>query len=54
MTYVTPVVSIFEKNKMKKVISGPRADTLMIIRQFARVYEYEPERKRKIRKEFVN
>ena len=53
MTYATPVFSIADK-KMKKVISGPRAETLMIIRQFARVYEYEPERKRKIRKEFIN
>ena len=53
MTYFIPAVSISDK-KMKKVILGPRAETLMIIRQFARVYEYEPERKSKIKKEFVN
>ena len=53
MTYVTPVVSNADK-KMKRVILGPRAETVMMIRYFARVYEYEPGRKRKIRKEFVN
>jgi len=54
MTHVTSVVPISEKNKMKKNVSGPRAETLMLIRQFARVYEYEPEHKLKVRKVFVN
>ncbi|MDR2916295.1 MAG: hypothetical protein LBV74_15965 [Tannerella sp.] len=54
MTHVTPVVSVSEKNKMKKEISGPRAETLMIIRQFARIYEFEPEQKQKVRKSLVN
>jgi len=54
MMNFTPLVSFTEKNRMKKVVSGPREETLMIIRHFARVYEYEPDRRRKIRKEFVN
>ena len=54
MTHITPVVSIYEKNKMKKNVSGPRTETLMLIRQFARVYEFEPEHKQKVRKVFVN
>ena len=53
MLNFTPVVSI-TGNQMKKMSSGPREETLMILRYFARVYEYEPDRKRKIRKEFVN
>ena len=54
MTHYTPVVPLFEKNEIKKNVSGPRAETLMIIRQFARVYEFEPVRKQKVRKVFVN
>ena len=54
MTHVTPVVLVSEKNKMKKNVSGPRAETLMLIRQFARVYEFVPENKQKVRKVFVN
>ena len=54
MMHVTPVVPLSEKNKMKKIVSGPRTETLMLIRQFARVYEFEPENKQKERKVFVN
>ena len=54
MLYVTPLVSVSDNKKMKKEMPGPRAETLMIIRHFARVYEFEPQRKRKIRKEFLN
>ena len=46
MTHVTPLATVSGKNKMKKNEIGPRVETLMLIRQFARVYEYEPERKR--------
>ena len=54
MTHVTPVVSLYEKNKMKKIESGPRTGTLMLIRHFARVYNYEPEHKQNEKKIFVN
>jgi hypothetical protein len=41
--------------KMKKVtVSGPRAETLTIIRYFARTYEFELEQKRKERRSLVN
>ena len=52
--YFTPVLPVSEKIKMKKNVSGPRAETLMIIRQFARIYTCDPEQKQKVRKEFVN
>jgi hypothetical protein len=43
------------EKKMKKVKgSGPRAETLMLIRYFARTYEFEPEQKRKERNLLVN
>ena len=54
MINFTPVVSVSEKNKMKKDDPGPRAETLMLIRYFARTYEYMPERKMKVRKFFMN
>ena len=54
MTHVTPVVSLSEKNKMKKIESGPRTETLMLIRHFARVYKFEPELEKKEKKIFVN
>jgi len=54
MMYYTPIVSVSEKNKMKKDISGPRAETLMLIRYFARTYEYDPEKKQKSRKFLLN
>ena len=54
MTNVTPVVSVSEKNKMKRTTSGPRVETLMLIRQFARIYEYHPEQKHKSGKVLVN
>jgi len=42
----TPVVLVSEKNKVKKEIPGPRAETLMLIRYFARTYEFNPGQKR--------
>ena len=54
MMYFTPVVSVSEKNKMKKGIPGPRAETLMLIRYFARTYEFNPEQKQKARKFLLN
>ena len=54
MMYVTPLVPVSEKNKMKKVIRGPREETLMLIRQFARIYEYTPGQKHHVRKYLVN
>ena len=54
MMHFTPIVQLSEKNKMKKNVSGPRTETLALIRQFARVYEFEPEHKQKIKKVFVN
>jgi hypothetical protein len=46
-------VSVSDR-KMKKKMSGPRVETLMIIRHFARTYEFEPERKRMRGKSLVN
>jgi hypothetical protein len=54
MTHVTPVFSNSQKNKMKKNVSGPRTETLMLIRQFARVYQYQPEQPRETKKVLVN
>ena len=54
MAYVTPAVSVSERNKMKKVTPGPRAETLMLISFFARTYEYHPVQRPKVRKFFVN
>ena len=54
MTHVTPVISTSEKSKMKRNVSGPRAETLMLIRQFARVYEFEPEQTKKVKSNLVN
>ena len=53
MTHVTPVISDSKKSKMKKIESGPRAETLMLIRHFARIYEY-PDQKQKSGKCLVN
>lgn len=53
MMNFTPDVIVAEK-KMKEAVSGPRNETLMLIRHFARTYEFEPEQKRKIKKTFVN
>jgi hypothetical protein len=52
MTHVTPIVS--KKSKMEKNVSGPRAETLMMIRYFARVYESDKEQKQAVRKSLVN
>lgn len=54
MTHITPVISASEKNKVKKNDPGPRAETLMIISQFARIYEYEPEQEQKVRNSLLN
>jgi hypothetical protein len=53
MINFTAEVIVSEK-KMEKEVSGPRAETLMMIRYFARTYEFEPEQKRKVRKSLVN
>jgi len=54
MTHVTPVITVSEKRKVKKEYSGPRTETLMLLRQFARMYECEPEQKQKVKASFVN
>ena len=54
MTYFTPLVSDFEQKKMKKAITGPREETLMLIRHFARIYAYDAGQRQKIRKILVN
>ena len=54
MTHFTPVILHSEKNKMKKNESGPRAETLMLIRQFARIYEFQPEQTREVKKVLLN
>ena len=54
MTYSTPVNSYSDKSKMKKNVSGPRAETLMLIRQFARVYEFDPEQTKEVKIVLVN
>ena len=45
--YSTPIVSFSNNNKMKKDMPSPRAETLMLIRYFARTYEYKPEQQPK-------
>jgi hypothetical protein len=45
---------VVSDRKMKKVVSEPRAETLMLIRHFARTYEFEPEQKRKTAKMLLN
>ena len=52
--YVYPVESVSERNRMKKEYRGPRAETLMLIRQFARMYEYKPLHGQRVRKFLVN
>ena len=52
--YATPVISISGKNKMKKSVSGPRAETLILIRQFARSYEFEPVQTKRVKSNLVN
>jgi len=39
MTELLPIVSKFEKKEMKKACSGPRPETLSLIRVFARIYD---------------
>ena len=45
---------VVSEKKMKKEVSGPRAETLMLIRYFARTCEFEPKRKRKVAKMLLN
>jgi hypothetical protein len=52
MINFTSDVTVPEK-KMKKEVSGPRAETLMMIRHFARTYEFEPEQMQKVGKSLV-
>ncbi len=52
--YFTPVVAASDKTKMKKENPGPRAETLMLIRYFARTYEFNPEQKSRAKKYLVN
>ena len=54
MTHYTPVILTSGKSKMKKNVPGPRAETLMLIRQFARVYEFEPEQSKGVSKVLLN
>jgi hypothetical protein len=54
MVNFTTDVIVAEKKMKKTVVSGPRAETLMLIRYFARTYEFEPEQKRRGRKSSVN
>ena len=54
MTNSTPLVAVSEKNKMNKIITGPREETLLMIRYFARIYEYQPEQKQKFSKYLLN
>lgn len=51
MTHVTPVITVTDKSEVKKEVAGPRAETLMLIRQFARIYEPEQQ---KVKTTFVN
>jgi hypothetical protein len=37
-----PVVSVSDRKKMKKENPGPRTETLLILRQYARLYNYDP------------
>jgi hypothetical protein len=53
MTNFTPHAIVSEK-KTKKTVPGPRAETLVFIRYFARTYEFETGRKRKIAKTLLN
>ena len=53
MTYSTPHFIATDK-KMKKENSGPRAETLMLIRYYARIYEFMPEPKSKPGKYLFN
>ena len=54
MMHYTPVVLVSENKKVKKEIPGPRAETLMLIRYFARTYEYNPGQKQKVKKILLN
>lgn len=54
MTNVIPLVPVSEKNRMKKVVSGPREETLALIRQFARIYAYYPGQRQRVGKYLLN
>jgi len=53
MTHVTPSVPVSGTIKMRKVNTGPREETLMLIRQFARIYDPYSQRV-KVRKDLLN
>lgn len=53
--YCTPLVSAIEHNKMKKeMYAGPRVETLMLIRHYARIYEYKPDQRQKVNRYLLN
>jgi hypothetical protein len=56
MTYFTPLVSVVSDNRnIKRTVSaGPRPETLMIIHQFARLYHFDPEQRRRLSKPMLN
>ena len=54
MMYYTPIVLVPEKKKVKKEIPGPRAETLMLLRYFARTYDCSPESKQRASKRLLN
>ena len=54
MMYFTPAIPVSGKIKMKKIITGPREETLMLIRHFARIYGNQPEQKQYANKYLVN
>ncbi len=53
MTYFNPATYVPGKKELKKQ-SEPRAETLMLIRHFARTYELEHEQNRKDCKSMIN
>lgn len=54
MMYYTPLESFSEKNQMKKEAPGPRAETLMLIRHFARTYDNKPGQRPNANKHLYN
>ncbi|MDR1814871.1 MAG: hypothetical protein LBR18_08515 [Tannerella sp.] len=43
MMNVVPVLKNSDSREMKEKYVGPRAETLALIRVFARIYEYNPD-----------
>ena len=54
MAHATPVITVSENKKMERKSSGPRAETLALIRQFARAYRFEPKLQPDINSYLVN